>query len=90
MSVNYILIPIAVFLAIRLADLAVKARLAYWQQKLAEAEAERNVLDGQYFDSSLKWAYCRGYQDGHHKTDIKLGAETIALEHRTRFPDTTP
>jgi hypothetical protein len=88
--VTTIMIPVAVFLATRLLDIAVKARLAYWQQRLAEANAERNVLDSQSFDSSLKWAYVRGYADARHGLDIQVGAEVVVIEHRTQFPSTSP
>jgi hypothetical protein len=90
MSVNVILIPIAVFLATWLLDIAVKSRLAYWTQKLAEANANRNVLDSTSFDSSLKWAYVKGYADGKRGADVKLGAEAIVIEHRTEYPSTSP
>jgi hypothetical protein len=88
--VTKLMIPVAVFLAIQLADLAIKARLAYWQRRYVEAKEEQAPIDSESFDLSLRWAYVRGYSDAINRRDPNIGAEATILDHRTMFPRTSP
>jgi hypothetical protein len=71
-------------------NVAIKGRLAYWQRRYVEAKEDQRIIDSTSFDSSLKWAYVRGYADARHGLDIRVGAEAIIIEHRTEFPSTSP
>lgn len=71
----------AIFAGSYFFTLAAVRRLRHWRASDIK-EAEREALD-----STVRWAYMRGWMDGASERDVEAGVSSVAMDFRAVWGD---